>query len=243
MRNFSLWMVCFLLAGWNTQAQDFGPVQELQSKWTNTPPTLDGKISPEEWDHAVSVDIDATDKTRPGVASGDSNTVDQEKTGGIYPYESNHATFSVMNDGKYLYVLIVCTDDLLDFATGGGVAFRNDGCEVLVDGNFSRLAKKENNRFGGIAVIRGDGGAAELNGKVLAKSEFGASPKKDKQGWIVEMRWEITDFEDTIGFDIVINDSDDPNILDRHAQYFWNSFKDDTYIDERQWGILHLAKK
>jgi hypothetical protein len=226
-----------------TLSQDFGPVQELHSKWEYTAPKLDGMISPDEWQNAVSVDIDATDKIRPGVASGDSNTVDQEKTGGLYPYESNHAKFSVMNDEKYLYVLIDCTDDILDFATGGGIAFRNDGCEVLVDGNNSRLEKKENNRFGGIAVIRGDGGPSELNGKELPKSEFGASPKEDKTGWIVEMRWEITDFADTIGFDIVINDSDDPNILDRHAQYFWNSFKDNTYTDERQWGILHLSKK
>ena len=226
-----------------TQTQDYGPVQELQSKWTDTTPTLDGIISPDEWKNTVAVAIDATDKIRPGVASGDSNTVDQELTGGLYPYESNHATFMIMNDAKYLYVLVDCSDDILDFATDNGKAFRNDGCEVLVDGNNSRLAKKEGNRFGGIAVIRGDGGPSEINGKELLKSEFGASPKKDGSGWVVEMRWEITGFKNTIGFDVVINDSDDPNSLDRHAQYYWNSYKDDTYNDERQWGILHLARK
>lgn len=243
IKHTTAFIAVLMVATVFSSAQDFGPMQELQSKWAETAPTLDGIISPDEWKNAISVDIDATDKIRPGVASGDSNTVDQDKTGGIYPYESNHATFSVMNNEKYLYVLIDCTDDILDFATGNGVAFRNDGAEVLVDGNNSRLERKENNRFGGIAVIRGDGGPSELNGKKLPKSEFGASPKKDQTGWIIEMRWEITDFKDTIGFDIVINDSDDPNSLDRHAQYFWNSFRDNTYNDERQWGILHLARK
>lgn len=236
-------IMLFLLPVLAVYSQDYGPMQELTSQWADAAPTLDGVMQPDEWKNAAKVDIDATDKIRPGVASGDSNTVNQEKTGGLYPYESSHATFYVMNDEKYLYVAVDCTDDILDFATGNGIAFRNDGCEVLVDGNNSRLERKENDRFGGIAVILGDAGPSELNGKELPKSEYGASPKADKTGWIVEMRWEITDFKDTIGFDIVINDSDDPNILDRHAQYFWNSFKDNTYIDERQWGILHLVRK
>lgn len=221
---------------------DFGEAQTLSSPWAKMAPTLDGVLSPLEWDEAAKVEIDGSDKTRPGVASGDSNTVNQEKTGGILPKTSNYATFYVKNDDKYLYVAIDCTDDILDFATKGGEAYLNDGCEVLVDGNYSRLEKKEDTRFGGIAVIRGDGGRAELNGADISPLNFSGRAKEDGTGWVAELRWDKTDFAETIGFDVIINDSDDPKIEKRHGQYFWNSTKDITWQDEREWGTVKLAK-
>jgi len=218
---------------------DFGPVQELESGWAVVAPTLDGILSDGEWAGAAVVEIDATDKSRPGVASGNSNTVNLRETRGIIPYSSNHATVYFMNDANNIYVAVDVTDDILDFAADrDDTIWQKDSVEIRVDGNFSRRWSKEDNRFGGSPIILGDGKRVRNAGPYI---ESAAAAKPDGSGYVVEVRWDSKDFAETIGFDVAINDSDDPKIGNRHAQYYWNGREDGGWTNEREWGVVHLA--
>ncbi len=221
---------------------DHGPHQELQSRWAETPPEIDGVLSAGEWTGAATVAIDATDRKRPGVASRDSDTYKYRQTGGMIPYESNHATVYVMNDADSLYVAVDVTDDVLDFAEIHGQVWRCDSAEVRLDGNLSRKRHKERNRFGRSIIVRGFGDKAtdDLN---LEFVDWAASVKEDQSGYVIELRFDAEEFNKDIGFDVAINDSDDPNIHRRHAQYYWNGTRDSGYQDEREWGVVHLASE
>ena len=221
---------------------DHGPRQELTSRWAESPPTIDGVLGRGEWERAASVKIDATDKRRPGVASGDSDTYNRGRTGGVLPYESNHAVLYVMNDTASLYVAVDVTDDVLDFSTSEGDLWRNDSVEIRVDGNLSRKRNKEHNRFGRSAIILGNG--TKINDDLNVEfMDWAAQVKEDGSGYVVEARFDSEGFHDSIGFDVAINESDDSRIRQRHAQYYWNGTRDRGYLDEREWGVVHLASK
>lgn len=220
------------------EPHDFGPVQELNSRWAAAPPTLDGVLSPGEWAAAAAVDIDGTDKKRPGVASGDSSTHDRRTTRGLLSYDSSHATFYLMNDENRIYVAVDVTDDVLDFETKSDQIWAKDSVEIRVDGNFSRHFFKEEDRFGHSPIMLGNG---EKTRVVEEYVRTAAAEKPDGSGYVVELSWDSTDFKETIGFDVAISESDDPDIWNRNGQYYWNGTRDGAWRDEREWGIVHLA--
>ncbi|MFH1737524.1 MAG: sugar-binding protein [bacterium] len=218
---------------------DYGPFRELTSVWVSTPPTLDGVMEEGEWDSAATVEIDATDTTRPGVATSDSNTLDRQQTRGIIPYSSNHATVYFMNDADYIYVAVDVTDDFLDFGAGTDDISKRDGIEILVSEDPYQKRSEEDSHTH-ILIILGNG---EKFAPDLGYGEPAAAVKSDGSGYVVEVRWDSANFADTIGFDVAVNDSDDPNTEKRHAHYCWNGTRYNVWKDEHDWGLVHIDQE
>ncbi len=233
--------------GWNDETQwgalilatepNPGPTQRVAAGLASAPPALDGSLDEGEWADAAVLKFDSSDAVRPGVVGPDSNTIGGPNGDGFQLYEDNHAVVYVMNDVDNLYVAVDVTDDVLDFSLSD--VWRNDAVEIRVDGNFSRSTPKEGDIWGHSMVIRGDGGAVASapDGDV----ESAGAAKPDGSGWIVEFRQSIAGFEPVIGFDLAIDDSDDPGSNDRDTQYRWNGDVDGGWNDETQWGELELA--
>ncbi len=217
------------------------PVEEalqISSVWATSPPVLDGLISSGEWDNTTTLEFDGSDGIRPGIASPDSNIIGGPNGDGFQTAEDSRATVHIMNDGTYFYVAIDVDDDILDFSQA--TIWRNDAVEIRIDGNYSRLSQLENNIFGFNAIVRGDGGAVGNFTPGLG-IDSAARAKSDSSGWIVEFRCTLADFSRTIGFDIAIDDSDDPNQTARDSHYRWHGRNDSSSRDEGQWGIVVLA--
>lgn len=232
MKKWLLAVGIVALGGAPVMAQEQG----LDAGWAETPPTLDGQLSEGEWDTAMVVGFDGSDGIRPGVTGPDSGTIGGDGAGFQDPSDSS-AVIYVMNDADNLYIAVDATDDVLDFSLSD--LWRNDSVEIRIDGNFSRLTAKEGDMFGHSTIVLGNG-----EGTASAPEgdwESAASVKPDDSGWIVEYRTSTEGFESTIGFDVAINDSDDPNNDSRDGQYRWNGAVDGGWNDETQWGTLTLA--
>jgi hypothetical protein len=213
-------------------AQDGG--LSFVSKFASTAPTIDGVLASGEWDGALTIEIDATDEIPPGVVSADSSPIDPP---GIQTRDDFNATIYVMNDATNLYVAVDVHDDVLVFSKSA--LHQNDSAEVRVDGNFSRLNPKEGNDLGYSANIRGDNGD---NSGLPTGGVAVAAPKSDNSGWVAEYSLPIAGFVETIGFDVGINDSDDPAASNRDSQIRINALSDSGWEDESQWARLTLAQ-
>ena len=216
----------------------FGQEQTMTAGWASTAPALDGTLGDGEWTEAARINFDGTDAIRPGAVGPDSETIGGPNGDGFQSAEDSSVVVYVMNDGANLYVAIDATDDILDFSLGD--VWRNDGVEIRVDGNFSRSSSKEGDMFGYCPCIRGDGGAT-ASFPSGGDMESAAAAKPDGSGWIVEFRSSTAGYEPMVGFDIAIDDSDDPNSQSRDSQYRWNGDVDAGWNDETQWGALILA--
>ncbi|MBD3266988.1 hypothetical protein GF373_09990 [bacterium] len=219
-------------------AQDNGNEQYLNAGFASAAPTLDGELADGEWSDAAVISWDATDRVRPGISSTDINPVGGPNGDGVQTYEDSHAVAYIMNDAEFLYVAIDVTDDILVFDNVTSGSYKNDGAEIRIDGNYSRLTTKEGDNMGFSTNIMGDNTNAS---NVQDGAEVIASTKADGSGFYVEFKTPIAGFEPMIGFEIAINDSDDANEEQRDTQYRWNSPTDPSWQDESQWGNLTLA--
>ena len=218
-----------------TAPLEIGPTQELESTWARTRPVLDGVLTHGEWNSVSSVEFDGTDKIRPGIAIGVRDSAEDRETSGTNSYSSSHAALYVMNDENHIYVAMDVHDDRLDFADGD--VAKRDSVELFVR---ERLSQEQGNG-GGVEhflLILGDGKRA-VGG--LPGGAFATSPRPDGTGYAVEIRWTRTDSDTKIGFDVGINDSDDPAGGERRNQYYWNGTRDGLLGDEREWGLVRLA--
>jgi hypothetical protein len=215
-----------------------GPHQTFISGWAATTPTLDASIDAGEWDDALVISWDATDLVRPGLTHTDMNPVGGPNGDGIQSFEDSSAVAYVKNDDTFLYVAIDVTDDILVFDNVTSGNYKNDGAEIRIDGNYSRLTTKEGNNMGFSTNITGDGVNID---NLQSGAEIVAQPKADGKGFIVEFKTPIAGFASTIGFEIAINDSDDASEERRDTQYRINSPLDNSWQDESQWADLTLA--
>lgn len=188
-----------------------------------------------EWDHAVVVAFDGTDRVRPGVASSHKDSIRDRKTSGLVSFSSNHAVLYLMNDESRVYAAIDVTDDVLDF--GEGDVAKRDSVEVFLSD-----AERQTARFHGkpryFLLILGDGRATVGD---LPAGAYAAAVKSDSSGYIVEMVWESPSEDKVISFDVGINDSDDPTNESERNQYFWNGTHDSLLSEGRECGRVHLS--
>ena len=236
-------------AGWTDETQwgyltlatapNPGPVQKATSGLAKTVPTMDGVLAKNEWKDATVLYINATDAIRPGVVGPDSGTVGGPGKKGFQSETDSSAWIYVMNDSINLYVAIDAVDDILDFSKAD--VWRNDSVEIRVDGNMSKKTEKEDTIMGFSPVIRGDGKAVSFNADLTKLAKSAGAAKADGKGWVVEFQCPVAGFKPVVGFDISINDADDPAVQDRNSQYRWNGLVDGGWSDETQWGELTLA--
>ncbi len=222
--------------------------------------TLDGVISEGEYEGAYSETFahEDGDLTPPGV----------HWSGKAYPADEENATFHIFHNSQYIFVAVDVVDPVLDFESGFIAfteAWRNDSVELHMDGNLSRLADKEDNRFGFQAAVLGDGsqtastsaptpvaltggGYASTNG---AFWNYGARVKDDGTGYIVEYQIDKSQILDpptrtVIGFDILMNGAEGTG--DRTSKWgYWNTklgmaqSDAEHWGDERGWAIIELV--
>ncbi len=117
------------------QKQDAEGNQLIEAPYTSVPPTIDGILSPGEWEGAESNYVDfltlgVAGNAGPGVSDG---------------VEDCSYTFSVMYDANYLYIAVAVKDDLYISTNYGQrlqwdmpVTWENDAIEYFFDGDLSR---------------------------------------------------------------------------------------------------------
>lgn len=218
----------------------------------NNQVTLDGVISPGEYDGAYVFNFHRENQRAPGVLLA----------GPSYSREVSNLTVHVFHDADYLYVAMDMVDPVLSFNVNANT-WEDDSVELYIDGNHSRSNPKENNMLGFQATVQGDGhrvggndaptAIPHANGGFYSDSglywNFGARVKDDESGYIVEYRVEKSMVLDPlnrtiVGFDIGVNDND--GTPGRHGKWAWWHFNVDTggrvdaWNDERGWGVLEL---
>ena len=231
-------------------------------KLTNTV-TLDGKLDPAEYDGANSYFFDH-DTSNGNVAPG------VHITGTEYPSAEENVTFKIFHDDAYIYVGMDVVDPNLNF-DGSANGYQNDSAEIYFDGNLSRSELKERNPSGPQLTVVGDGSIATSNGIAIAIEAigngyfseegrdsatnpvywgFGAAPKDDNSGYIVEYRIDKTVILDPadrtlLGFDILMNSSEAGEVDTRTGKWGWHSTGPDGVVgefwnDETGWGLLTI---
>lgn len=214
---------------------EMGPIRELTSKRTLTKPSLDGILSQGEWDHAMKVEIDGTDRVRPGVASSRKDSIRNRKTSGLIPYDSNHAVLYLMNDESFVYAAVDVTDNVLDF--GKGDVAKRDSVEVFLSEATWQTARFHSEPLH-FLIILGDGRTAVGN---LPGGAYAAAVKSDHSGYVIEIKWKSSPRDNMFGFDVGINDSDDPRSEGKRNQYYWNGTHDSVLSGGRECGRVHLS--
>jgi len=229
-----------------------GASEALAPLLTNTV-TLDGILSPGEWDGSYKETFDRTNDVPPGVWIS-----------GPFPTrEESNLTFQVFHTTDYIYVSMDMVDPFLDFDSTAGDSWNNDSTELYLDGDLSRLATKDSNSYGFQATVLGNGATTagidpptpeELptGGYHSTDGEYwnyGARVKDDGSGYIAEYQVEkalcLDPLDITIvGFDIGLNDADGTGA--RSGKWAWWHYDVDTgsrkdaWDDERGWGTLEL---
>jgi hypothetical protein len=224
--------------------------------------TLDGKLSPGEYEGAYSFTFDRVNDRAPGVLL----------SGKSYTFDESHATVYVFHNDNYICVGLDMVDPALAFNELSNV-WQNDGVELYIDGDYSRKATKDGNEFGFQATVQGDGATsagnnpptpiaigsaakykeAGYNGNYSTDGaywDFGARAWDDGTGYTVEWKVDKQMCLDPanivkVGFDIGVNELD-PGAADRTGKWAWWHFDADTGLrkdawdDERGWGVLEL---
>lgn len=235
------------------QKQDAEGNQLIEAPFVSSPPTIDGTISPGEWDAAESNTVDFVNL---GVSGDGSDTSDGP--------EDISYTFYVMYDDDYLYIAVDVKDDIYISTNYGQrlqwdlpVTWENDAVEYFFDGDLSRTETTNRNETetetGGqwIFGIEADDSplpfvTPELYGNKIrpygntADADWYAQTAVDQTSadWSQEARFALRIVGDPqpggkIGFNIAVDDVDtydestlqpDAYVELRDIQLFWTAF-------------------
>ena len=227
----------------------------FQIPYINRKTSLDGEISSDEYRDAYSETFDHEDSAPPGVH--------WDPAGGYVDRAMENATFYVFQNDECIFVAVDVVDrNVLDFDSGAEV-WSNDSVELYLDGNFSRLAEKENGPLGFQATVLGNGLNADGNDAPIMSLVDGggvstdgaywnaaAKAKETMDGYVVEyvlQKDKVMDRLDRslIGFDILINGGDGSGVRSSKWGY-WNTSlglletDKEYWNDERGWAIVEL---
>ncbi len=226
--------------------------QLIEAIFVGSPPTIDGVLSPGEWDRAESNTVDFVNL---GVSGDDVDSIDG-------PEDCSY-TFSVMYDSDFLYIAVSVTDDVYISTNYGKriqydlpVTWENDAVEYFFDGDLSRSETARNpteTETGGqfIYGIESDDApdpfvSPELYGEKVRPFGNGADDdwyaqttfNADTADWSQEARFALDIIGSpqpggTIGFNINVDDVDVYNeqtlVADfyeeaREIQLYWTAF-------------------
>ncbi|MBN2325585.1 MAG: hypothetical protein JXR73_00425 [Candidatus Omnitrophica bacterium] len=241
---------------------------ELKSTMVSAPllsntVTLDGILGADEYTGANTYFFDH-DTSEGNVAPG------VHLSGNEYPSAEENVTFHIFHDDAYIYVAMDVVDPSLNF-DGSETAWQDDSPELYFDGNMSRAGSKESTPFGPQLTVVGDGSIATSNGYSIPVQSigsghyseegkdsdggvvywgFGAAPKEDESGYVVEYRVDKEDILDPadrtlIGFEILMNSSEAGQVDTRTGKWGWHSTGPDGTVsefwdNETGWGLLEL---
>ena len=221
--------------------------------------TLDGLISDGEYDQAYTEMFDNYVPDPANNPFGEPPGV--HLTGNTNPPEVQHTVLYLLHDQDFIYIASDVLDPniIVDQSTG----WNNDSAVLYLDGNFSRLTRKEADQYGfGIGVIvdghgyygdgsvpnggtpiEGDGFYYTTNGVYM---NYGARIKDDMSGYVVEFIVDKSVALDPpdrniIGFDFKMIDPSDGF----YAYWHMNAYGviTDAYKnDETGWAVIELMQ-
>ena len=223
------------------------------------PPVIDGMLDDEVWQYAtqgrapagswrvsINPDYDADDPVQPGVVEGSDTPEDQ--------FDDCSFRVWTVYDSEYLYVAVAVLDlDMVTRLPAGdedGSTWYDDSCEIFIDGNHNRVSGNVNSHpeeyaTGGQFVLTavnarrdaeagdptfGEGADAEWYGMAMENESF--------TGYDYEFRVKLSkignpQLGDTVGFNVAVNDADDPGSTTNDYQLRWTGMahQEDTYGD------------
>lgn len=213
-----------------------GVFGRMVSGQATTTPTLDGTLEDGEWAGASVIAWDANDEIRPGVTTEDASVVGGQFGNGKQTYEDSHAVAYIMNDEEWFYLAVDVTDDVLDFTRTEGNHLK-DSIELRIDTDFDKTEDRED----GVDIFPTYIGDGSLDADGTTDTFSGVTVlKPDGSGFILEFRASMSVMSPVIGFDIGINDSDDPNVQNRDTQYRIYGADDSSWNNPFMWGELVL---
>ena len=212
------------------------------ANWTWSPPTLDGTISPGEYDDAFSVDVrfDYPDSP-PGIVALGSVSDSSDLSYKVY----------AMYDADNLYIAVDVTDDQI-YVDSPDEPWEDDRVGVRIDGDeVSNDPWPNCNEEGFQIMVNADGSVGSL-GLTYGTDWFAAAGLRTG-GYIVEFRIPLSsiDMKDgpgetnptlgsSVGFTVIVNDDDDGG--NREAYTLWDGVDVDTWNREEDWGILRFRE-
>ncbi len=146
----------------------------IVSPYTNAPPAIDGDIA--DWDRSTFIEVTPEN----GVFDGESGTTDDAADLSF--------AFGVANDGQYLYVAVVITDDLLVLDTNpdptekDARAWMDDAVEIFLDGDHSHSPDARD--AAGVEFETGGEFSIVANGAVTSKMSGVPLQNGDPDVWI-----------------------------------------------------------
>ncbi len=225
------------------------------------PPVIDGFLDDDAWQYPTqgrlannyngswrvmfNPDLADDDPAQPGVVEGSD-----------VPYAEEDCSFRVwtLYDAEYLYVAVSVNDEELVTRVGSdeedGTTWYDDSCEIFIDGNHNRVSGNVNSHpeeyeTGGQFVLTaanarrdaeagnptfGPGADAEWYGVAIDKADF--------TGFDYEFRIKLSKIGnpergDVVGFNVAVNDADDPASDTNDYQLRWTGMahQEDTYGD------------
>ena len=251
MNQLRRFLLAFVLVAFALPAAALAQDVENPVYYVETPPTVDGEYSPDEY-------------------AGPTYEVKNEVTdcGGCTELDGsgdNNSTFRLVWDEEALYVAFVVEDDVFVWSDNASDAYQDDSVELLLDGNLSRGSASGNDcAFDGeddfqLAVEGEKVAAGYCNGEegplnyYLDKLTVAETPRENKPGGttaVTEMKvpWDfIFRTEDApepgisseFGLDVAVNDDDDNSTRDHKLD--WASDVNAAFAQPDRWDTVTMT--
>lgn len=222
--------------------------------------TIDGTLSPAEWDGVLEIAVDGTTPTEnPGWNPLNGNA--------IAPADLSY-TLRLMHDGEFLYVSFDVTDDSVsdDFTAkrrGHTEVWEDDCTEVFIDGDRDRDATESS-----WDAPRGDrdwregmqphfgvaNGCYWENGARQFKRTWWAATARTAKGYSTEFKFAFAGIDtadgeakfvplkvgDTVGFSVLVNDDDNGGQREDQLAWIGGGTDDSLYRSQGNWGLAKM---
>jgi len=251
MNQLRRFLLAFVLVAFALPAAALAQDVENPVYYVETPPTVDGEYSPDEYaGPTYEVNNVVTD-------CGDCRELDGSG--------DNNSTFRLVWDEEALYVASVVEDDVFIWSESASDAYRYDSVELLLDGNLSRGSNGDPCAYDGeddfqLAVEGEDVAVGYCNGQQgpydydLSKLTVAEKPRENKPNGataVTEMKvpWDfIFRTEDApepgisseFGLDVAIND-DDENDSNRDHKLDWASDTNAAFGEPARWNTVTMT--
>jgi hypothetical protein len=197
------------------------------------PVTIDGIISPGEWDDALS-----------------DSSIDNLSDGMVDNSDDLSGSVAFKWDSTHLYLLFQIRDDLrfLDSTDGKSLitnTFKDDSIEVYLDINNTKSGNLDESegRYQFRFIPKVDGEIERIPFTFPIPGFQFAFVGEDSYIMEIAMPWTTLKVSDPkagniLGFEVALNDDDDGG--ERDGQLFWNSEQEEDWMDASKWGSILL---
>ena len=205
---------------------DGGGASALEAPFTSQPVTVDGTMSPGEWQDAYSYSEDASDLVPPGVVVQGSTTGPSDTSASIH----------LKHDSNYVYIAVEVTDDTI--VPSAPNMWDADVVEIFLDHDNSRTGNIGFNRM----QFNVNAGGSVAEGGAVPPGSWNGAASSHANGFVVEYRILKSALglaeTGTYGFDIAISDVEP--IAGNFESRYWYFATAPAETNETLWGDIIL---